>query len=191
MKTHKKTSVLHAIRITGIITLLAGILIGIGAVGPFSERPGGPATFSRQTSSAAGAPKISLIPSTVAAQTVPPDSTCAGATPPPTTYGQVKQNITAPSAGTYRIWSRVKVPDTTNNSYYLQVDSAPSCIVGEDITPAANTWVWTNVRMGGTTYYKSLSAGTHAITIAGREPGVQEIITVFRLEPVITVPRKT
>jgi hypothetical protein len=49
-------------------------------------------------------------------------TTCSTTTTPATTYGQVTQNVSVDTAGTYRAWSRIKAPNTTANSYYLQID---------------------------------------------------------------------
>jgi hypothetical protein len=100
---------------------------------------------------------------------------CSTTTTPATTYGQVKQSITVASAGTYRVWSRIKAPDTTNNSYYLQIDNGCAYNVGDSSSIAANQWMWINYKDGVSTSYidVALSAGTHNVIYTGKEANVQ------------------
>jgi hypothetical protein len=101
--------------------------------------------------------------------------TCSTTTTPATTYGQVKQSITVSAAGTYRVWSRIKAPDTTNNSYYLQIDNGCAYNVGNSSSIPANTWTWVNYKDGVSTSFVdvSLTAGTHNVTYTGKEANVQ------------------
>jgi len=96
------------------------------------------------------------------------------ATAPPTTYGQVKQPITASANATYRLWSRVKVPDTTANSYYFQIDGGCAYNVGDAAAIPANTWTWINYQDGNTGSVTDfvISTGSHNLTYTGREAGV-------------------
>lgn len=96
-------------------------------------------------------------------------------TAPPTTYGQVTQNITVTTAGTYRVWSRIKVPNTTANSYYFEVDDGCAYNVGDASSIAANTWTWVNYQDGSTStpIDVTLTAGSHKLTYTGKEADVQ------------------
>lgn len=97
-------------------------------------------------------------------------------TTPPTTTGRVtlSADTTTTGGNTYRVWSRIKAPDTTNNSFYLQVDGGCAILVGNSNSIPANTWTWVNYKDGNTSSFidVSLSAGSHTITIIGNEPGV-------------------
>lgn len=96
-------------------------------------------------------------------------------TAPPTTYGQVTQSINVTTAGTYRVWSRIKAPDTTNNSYYFQVDSGGCAYdVGDSSSIPANTWTWVNYQDGNTAspIDVTLTAGAHTLIYTGKEPDV-------------------
>jgi hypothetical protein len=97
------------------------------------------------------------------------------ATAPPTTYGQVTQSVNVTTAGTYRVWSRIKAPDTTANSYYFQVDNGCAYNVGDSASIPANTWTWVNYQDGTTssTVDVTLTAGSHTLTYTGKEANVQ------------------
>lgn len=62
-------------------------------------------------------------------------------------------------------------PDTTNNSYSLDVDGANCYVVGDSQIPA-NTWTWVDYQNGTTTskINLTLTAGTHSLKLVGREP---------------------
>jgi len=99
----------------------------------------------------------------------------AACTALPTTYGDATQNVTIPSDGTYRVWSRIVAPDTTNNSYYLEIDGTTCGVIVGDSAITANTWTWVDYQ-GGTTTNKinvALTAGTHSVRLLGREPDVE------------------
>ena len=96
-------------------------------------------------------------------------------TPPPTTFGQVTQNINVATAGTYRVWSRIKAPDTIANSYYFEVDSGCAYNVGNAATIPVNTWTWVNYQDGAAASVidVTLTAGAHVLTYTGKEANVQ------------------
>ena len=82
--------------------------------------------------------------------------------------------LSVSTAGTYRIWTHVNAPDTTNNSVLLEIDSGACFIVGDsNITP--NTWTWVNHQNGtlSSQITTTLSAGTHTVKVIGREPNVR------------------
>ena len=94
-------------------------------------------------------------------------------TPDPN-QGTDTQTLTIPQTGTYYVWSRLLVPDTTNNSYYLQVDGGCAIDVGDSSSIPANTWTWVNYQDGSASSVTSMSltAGTHQVVMTGKEPGV-------------------
>jgi hypothetical protein len=92
--------------------------------------------------------------------------------------------VNLPSAGTMLVWSRIKAPDNTNNSYFLQIDSGCPIVVGDsDVT--AGAWTWVNFQDGNLASKISLdlAAGQHTLTLTGREPGVAIDRLVFSLDP--------
>jgi chitodextrinase len=98
----------------------------------------------------------------------------AAACPAPTTdLGSTTMTVSVPVAGNYRIWSRVMAPDTSNNSYSLEVDGTTCFIVGDNqLTPSS--WTWVDYQ-NGTTSSKtdvSLTTGTHTLKLVGREANV-------------------
>lgn len=111
---------------------------------------------------------------TLATLAAPANRAQACANTPDPAKGTSTQTISVQSAGTYRIWSRIKAPDTTNNSYYLQIDGGCSIVVGDSASIPTNTWTWINYQDGSTSSLSTinLTAGSHQLVTTGREPGV-------------------
>ncbi len=99
--------------------------------------------------------------------------------------GQVTGTFTIGTDGTYRVWSRISVPDTTNNSYTLEIDGTQCNITVGDTLTSTNSWQWVDYRDGNTAtkINLSLSAGTHTYTMYGREPNVKVDRVVFAADP--------
>jgi hypothetical protein len=99
----------------------------------------------------------------------------AACTALPTTYGDATQTINIPSDGTYRVWSRIMAPDTTNNSYYLEIDGTTCGVVVGDSAITANTWTWVDYQAGTSTnkINVTLTAGTHTVRLLGKEQDVE------------------
>ena len=91
----------------------------------------------------------------------------------PTDLGSSTVTINVPVASSYRVWSRIKAPDSTNNSYLLEVDGG-SCITVGDSAIATNTWTWVDYQSGNsaTKTNLTLSSGNHTFKMIGREPDV-------------------
>jgi hypothetical protein len=102
-------------------------------------------------------------------------SAATGCAALPTTNGTTTLSVSVPSTGTYHVWSRIKAPDTTNNSFYFQTDNNCAITIGDSASIPVNTWTWVDYKDGSTTTEAdiSLSAGTHPIELAGKEAGVQ------------------
>lgn len=81
---------------------------------------------------------------------------------PPTNTGKVTLSADT-TAGTYRVWSKMKAADSTNNSFYLQIDSTCPVLVQSNST----AWTWVPNASNVT-----LTAGTHVVTVIGNQPGV-------------------
>ncbi len=96
-------------------------------------------------------------------------------TGPPTTYGVDSSTITAPSSGPYHIWTRIKAPDSTNNSVFIRTDGLCDTVVGDSSSIPAGQWTWVDYAAGSTSNKLSatLTAGNHPLVVTGREPGVQ------------------
>jgi hypothetical protein len=114
-----------------------------------------------------------------------PVAHAAGCSAPATDYGSVTDTISVPSTGTYRIWSRMAAPNTTNNTYLLDVDSSSCYNVGGSTVPTytttqdtagtrfgAGTTNWISQTTGGSQIDVSLTAGSHTLTLIGNAPGV-------------------
>jgi hypothetical protein len=93
----------------------------------------------------------------------------------PTDKGMVTQTVNIASAGTYRVWSRIMAPDTTNNSYYLEIDDTTCGVNVGDTAIGANTWTWGDYKDGNTAskINVTLTAGNHTFRFIGREAGVK------------------
>jgi chitodextrinase len=92
-----------------------------------------------------------------------------------TLYGTATASVTVPSSGTYKVWSRIKVPDTTNNSYYFQVGNNCEMTIGNSSGITPGSWVWVSYKDGNTSTPAevSLSSGTHTVVLTGAESGVE------------------
>lgn len=103
---------------------------------------------------------------------MPVEAACTASLP--SDKGQASYTVNIPSSGNYRVWSRIYSPSAGNSGFYLQIDStACKVVVGHSAAIPASQFTW--VDYGTTTTNKinaSLSAGNHAITIAGYDPGV-------------------
>jgi hypothetical protein len=94
----------------------------------------------------------------------------------PTDKGTDTMAVTAPTTATYRVWSRIMAPDTTNNTFLMQVDQTYCNIsVGGGTAIPANTWTWVNYQNGSTTSTvdMNLTGGSHTVTLAGSGVGVK------------------
>jgi hypothetical protein len=93
---------------------------------------------------------------------------------PPADYGVDTMTVNAPSNGTYILWTRLMVPDTTNNSINAEVDGSSCFNVGGSSAIPANTWTWVNYQNGvtGTANSVTLTAGNHTVKLVGTKPGV-------------------
>lgn len=92
-----------------------------------------------------------------------------------TSRGTVTSTFTVPTTGSYRVWSRILAPNTTNNSYILEIDGSTCGVIVGDSAITANTWTWVDYQSGTSTnkINVSLTAGTHTMTLIGREDNVE------------------
>jgi chitodextrinase len=89
-------------------------------------------------------------------------------------YGTATSTVKIDNTATYQVWSRILAPDTTNNSYSLEIDGNNCYIVGDTGITAGN-WTWVDFQNGSTNSKISvdLPAGNHTIKMIGREAGVK------------------
>lgn len=112
-------------------------------------------------------------PGTTGAATATPSPTTACTTPLPSGTGMATTTITIPSIGTYALWTRMMVPSSSANSYYLQVDSGCPYLVSDTI--GTNSWDW--VMSAPITL--ALTTGSHTITMVGNQTGVKVDELIF------------
>jgi hypothetical protein len=100
----------------------------------------------------------------------------------PTDKGTVTSTVDIASAGTYRVWSRIMAPDTTNNAFLMQVDQTYCAIsVGGGTAIPASAWTWVDYQNGSQTtkINMTLTAGTHTVVLAGSAAGVMVDRVIF------------
>ncbi len=104
-------------------------------------------------------------------QTHPVSAAC---TAPAKTYGTASFTVNVPATGSYRLWSRIMAPDSTNNAYMLEIDGGSCFTVGNSaITTGAWTWVDYQNATSTSKITASLAAGNHTIKFIGTEPSVK------------------
>jgi chitodextrinase len=82
-----------------------------------------------------------------------------------TTKGTDTATVSVPVAGSYKVWSRVQVPNATNNSYDLQIDSGTTTTVS---TATTGSWQWVAAPTS-----LSLSAGNHTVKLTANGNNVK------------------
>ncbi len=89
--------------------------------------------------------------------------------------GTVTTTVNVPTAGTYRVWSRMMAGSNQNNSYFLEINNDPCIVVGDSSSLSNTVWSWVNYRDGNTSSPISvtLSAGNHTFKMIGRESNVR------------------
>jgi len=93
---------------------------------------------------------------------------------PTTDYGTATSTVKIDNATTYTAWSRIYAPDTTNNSYLLEVDGTNCYVVGDGgINPGVWSWVDYQNGTANSKVSLNLTAGNHTIKMIGREAGVK------------------
>ncbi len=99
---------------------------------------------------------------------------------PSTDYGSATSTVSIPSTATYRIWSRMQVPDTTNNTYLLEVDGSTCYNVGGG-NIATGSWQWISYRDGNPSSRTdlSLTQGNHTLKFIGNKPNVKLDRVIF------------
>lgn len=97
-----------------------------------------------------------------------------------TNVNSVTQTITVPLTGTYSIWSRIFVPDSTNTSFLLQIDTTCFTVGNASLVPI-NTWTWVNYQDGNPNnpISQTLASGTHTLKLLGYKPHVKVDKIIF------------
>ncbi|HEX8763470.1 MAG TPA: Ig-like domain-containing protein [Candidatus Saccharimonadales bacterium] len=105
---------------------------------------------------------------------LPSSASAAACSAPSTDYGRASVTLNVSSAAIYRIWTRILVPDSSNNSFLLEVDGSTCFTVGDGgLSP--NAWTWIDYQNGSVAskIQMNLTAGSHTLKMIGREPGVK------------------
>lgn len=111
---------------------------------------------------------------TVGATIAMPKTALAACNAPNPSYGVATMQLNVPTTTDYKVWSHMNAPDSTNDSFMMEVDNGACYIVGDGNIPA-NTWTWVNHQNGSLSskIILPLSAGAHTIKLIGREPSVK------------------
>jgi hypothetical protein len=104
---------------------------------------------------------------------------------PATDYGTVTSTVNITGAGTYRIWTRLAAPDSTNNTYKLEIDGNQCYTIGGSTVPVFTTTQDTNgnrFASASTNWFSkdttsanidvNLTAANHTFKLIGTAPGV-------------------
>lgn len=89
-------------------------------------------------------------------------------------YGEVTLGLPKlPTTGTFNIWTRMQVPDSTNSAYELQINDTSCVLVGGG---AVGSWQWVNSQVGTegakVTYDFTQTSG-NTFRLVGVKPGVK------------------
>ncbi len=90
--------------------------------------------------------------------------------------GRVTYTVNLPAAGAYRVWGRVIMPSTDDDSFWLRFDGASTWVQWNNNTPFTSAWTWVIVHdtaQGETNMLWPLSAGNHTLELAYREDGAR------------------
>src|SRR6266571_1871361 len=118
-------------------------------------------------------PTTPVTPTPIGAATATPSPTTACTTTLPSGTGVATTTITIPSTGTYALWTRMMVPSSLSNSYYLQFDSGCPYLVSDTI--GTNSWDWVT----SAPITLALTTGSHTITMVGNQTGVKVDELIF------------
>lgn len=112
------------------------------------------------------------------------DVSAVACTPPATDYGRVTTSANVPSAATYRVWTRMQIPSSTNSTYLLELDGNKCYTVG-GAGISANVWTWVSFQNGNQSSRIDvpLTAGAHSMKMIGDKPGVKVDRVVFVSDP--------
>lgn len=109
-------------------------------------------------------------------------ASAAACVAPGTDYGTVTMTASLSAAGTYRVWTRMAAPNSTDNSYMLEIDGNNCYTVGGSSVPTYASGSTTRFESGTTNWkYRTtanaavdvaLSAGSHTLKLIGTSEGV-------------------
>jgi hypothetical protein len=105
----------------------------------------------------------------------PAKVSAAACTAPTTDFGSVTSTVSIPATGSYRVWSRIQIPSTANNSFLLEIDGNTCYTVGKNASVPINTWTWVDYQNGTTTSkidHTFTTTGNHTVKMIGTSDGV-------------------
>ena len=135
-----------------------------GTVNMYLEAENGTLAAPLQLSAIAGA-------SNGLAWQVTPGTSSNGAVP---ANGHATYPFTVTTAGNYKVWGRVNGPNTSDDSFWVRVDSG-TWAQWNDLANGG-TWSWNDTHdtpTGGASILYNLTAGNHTLELAYREDGAK------------------
>jgi hypothetical protein len=98
----------------------------------------------------------------------------ACSTTPNASNGTDTETVNVTSAGNYYVYARELTQNTTDNSFYLQVNGGCAISMGGGSSIPANSWTWVNYQNGSTSSAVTvpLTAGSNTIVMTGESPNV-------------------
>jgi fibronectin type 3 domain-containing protein len=84
-------------------------------------------------------------------------------------HGQVNSSVVIPETTEYRVWNRLKTPDSDFNTYFLEIDGSQCYWVGAPM--AENQWVWIGSKdnKASSKLTVNLTKGTHTLKFIGND----------------------
>lgn len=105
----------------------------------------------------------------------PAKVSAAACATPATDFGSVTSTVSIPATGSYRVWSRIQIPSSANNSFLLEIDGNTCYTVGGNSAVPLNAWTWVDYQSGTTTNkinHNFTTSGNHTIKMIGTSDGV-------------------
>ncbi|WP_420461393.1 PKD domain-containing protein [Neolewinella sp.] len=102
---------------------------------------------------------------------------------------EIRFNVSMTTAATYHLYFRMNAPDLGRNSFWVRIDQGPWLKFWKEVGGAdllTNGLEWRKVNDDTVDRSFQLSAGSHTITVANREPGT--VLDKVYLSPTATAP---
>lgn len=109
-------------------------------------------------------------------------ASAAACATPPTDNGTVTQTVNVTEAGTYTVWTRMAAPNSSSNTYWLEIGGSECFEVGGSDVPVysgssapyfvSGTSNWISETASGDPVRLALTAGNHQIKLIGAHADV-------------------
>jgi chitodextrinase len=98
----------------------------------------------------------------------------AACTAPSADYGTATIGASVPGSATYRVWTRMYIPNSSDSTYLLEIDGNTCLNVGGSGV-ATGSWTWVSHQNGNLASKTdvTLASGNHNLKLIGNKPGVK------------------